>query len=58
MHEKMIIMDDRTLIVGSYNPTKNANTLNDENLLIIRNNKELLTKAIGEFNRIMNEAKT
>jgi len=58
MHEKMIIIDDRTLIVGSYNPTKNANTLNDENLLIIRNNKELLTKAIGKFNRIMNEAKT
>jgi phospholipase D len=56
MHEKMIIIDDSTLIVGSYNPTKNANTLNDENILIIKHNDELIFDAKREFERIKNES--
>lgn len=33
-HNKVIIIDNTT-ITGSYNPTKAANTINDENILII-----------------------
>jgi len=35
MHNKVIIIDDGTVITGSYNLTKSANTENDENVLII-----------------------
>jgi phosphatidylserine/phosphatidylglycerophosphate/cardiolipin synthase-like enzyme len=39
MHHKVFIIDagreDAVVILGSYNPTKNGNTRNDENLLII-----------------------
>lgn len=52
MHEKLIIIDNRTIIAGSYNPTKNANLKNDENILIIKNDVTLQTAAINEFNRI------
>lgn len=33
-HNKVIIIDNTT-ITGSYNPTKSANTINDENIVII-----------------------
>lgn len=35
-HNKVIIVDDRAVITGSYNFTKSAETRNAENLLIIR----------------------
>jgi phosphatidylserine/phosphatidylglycerophosphate/cardiolipin synthase-like enzyme len=35
MHEKVIIIDNRIVIFGSFNFSKNADTSNDENLLII-----------------------
>ncbi len=52
MHEKVFILDDDRVILGSYNPTKNANERNDENLLVIHNkNINILMKE--EFNRII-----
>ena len=39
MHEKAFIIDKETVIIGSYNPTRAANTKNDENILIIHDNK-------------------
>ncbi len=36
LHHKVFIIDNRTVIAGSYNPTANANYDNDENILIIR----------------------
>lgn len=36
MHHKVIIIDRNTVIMGSYNFSKNADTSNDENILIIR----------------------
>jgi len=36
MHNKVIIIDRSTVITGSFNFSKNANTSNDENVLIIR----------------------
>ena len=51
MHEKMIIIDDRVVILGSYNPTKAATLKNDENILIIRDN-ELAQSALNEYYRV------
>ena len=36
MHDKVIIIDGKTVITGSYNFSKNAELHNSENLLIIR----------------------
>ncbi len=35
-HHKVFIIDGRIVITGSYNPTRNANEENDENILILR----------------------
>lgn len=35
MHNKVFIIDNETVVTGSFNPTKAADTKNDENLLII-----------------------
>ncbi|MFH1916384.1 MAG: phospholipase D-like domain-containing protein [Nanoarchaeota archaeon] len=35
MHNKVFIIDNETVITGSFNPTKNANENNDENIIII-----------------------
>jgi phosphatidylserine/phosphatidylglycerophosphate/cardiolipin synthase-like enzyme len=35
MHHKVIIIDDNTVITGSFNFTKSADTANDDNILII-----------------------
>jgi phosphatidylserine/phosphatidylglycerophosphate/cardiolipin synthase-like enzyme len=35
MHNKVIVIDDAIVVTGSYNFTKNAETRNDENVLII-----------------------
>ncbi|MCS6871428.1 MAG: phospholipase D-like domain-containing protein [Anaerolineae bacterium] len=36
MHHKVFIIDDRTVITGSFNHTRSADTVNDESILIIR----------------------
>lgn len=40
-HNKVMIIDDKTIITGSFNFTKAAETKNAENVLIIRNNSKL-----------------
>ncbi len=40
-HDKVMIIDDKTVITGSFNFTKAAETKNAENLLVIRDNPEL-----------------
>lgn len=52
MHEKVFIIDNKTVILGSYNPTKNANERNDENLVIVRS-EEIVKNSLNEFNRIL-----
>ena len=37
LHHKLMIIDNTTILIGSFNPTQNAQLRNDENLLIIRN---------------------
>lgn len=39
IHSKVFIIDGKTVITGSYNPTRNGNEYNDENILIIHDMK-------------------
>jgi len=48
MHHKVFIIDDNTVITGSFNPTGSGNYRNDENILIIHN-KEIADKFLEEF---------
>jgi len=49
MHDKFFLIDGQTVITGSYNPTKQGNTENDENLLIIKDSSIAKTYK-NEFN--------
>jgi len=51
MHHKVFIIDEKIVITGSYNPTKNGNEKNNENLLIIHD-KSLAELYIKEFNSL------
>lgn len=48
-HSKVMILDNETIITGSFNFTKAAEHSNVENLLIIRNEPELVKKYIANF---------
>jgi len=52
MHHKTIIIDDDTVITGSYNFSYNAATRNDENFLIIRQNRDIAAQYLAEFYRL------
>ena len=49
MHHKVFIIDEKTVILGSFNPTIAANEKNDENILIIDDEK-IAKEFFGEFN--------
>jgi phosphatidylserine/phosphatidylglycerophosphate/cardiolipin synthase-like enzyme len=51
MHHKVIIIDGRTVVVGSFNFSKSAQTSNDENLLIV-DDASLARLFEEEFQRI------
>ncbi|MBI3034165.1 hypothetical protein HYY72_03315 [Candidatus Woesearchaeota archaeon] len=51
MHHKVFIIDNSTVITGSFNPTNNADTKNDENVLIIHN-REVALEYLKEFERV------
>ncbi len=40
-HDKFMVIDDKTVITGSFNFTKSAELRNAENVLILRNNPQL-----------------
>jgi len=52
MHHKVFIIDNRTVILGSYNPTKSANERNDENILII-DDERVAEDFVKEFNSLL-----
>ncbi len=51
MHHKFFVIDNETVITGSFNPTRNAAERNDENLIIIRDSA-IASLYAGEFLRI------
>jgi phosphatidylserine/phosphatidylglycerophosphate/cardiolipin synthase-like enzyme len=55
MHHKVIIIDGRIVITGSYNFSDAAETANDENILIIDDTR-LAQAYAGEFRRVWQEA--
>jgi len=55
MHHKVIIIDGETVITGSFNFTKAANTINDENILIFHH-PEIAALFEQEYQRIFNQS--
>lgn len=51
MHEKVFIIDNETVITGSFNPTRSADSRNDENLLIIHD-EELSKQYLKQFEKV------
>jgi phosphatidylserine/phosphatidylglycerophosphate/cardiolipin synthase-like enzyme len=56
MHHKVIIIDDQTVILGSYNFSHSAETRNDENLLIVHD-REVAGLFVEEFGRVYEESR-
>jgi len=52
MHNKFCIIDGEILVNGSYNWTYFAEEKNRENILIIKNEKEVIDSFVKEFNRL------
>jgi phosphatidylserine/phosphatidylglycerophosphate/cardiolipin synthase-like enzyme len=55
LHHKVILIDDHTVLTGSFNFSNNATTSNDENLLIIKD-PDLLALFLTEYERRWAEA--
>lgn len=51
LHHKFFVIDGRTVITGSFNPTKHAREANDENLLIVHN-KAVAERYLSEFQKL------
>ena len=47
-HNKVFIIDNKTVITGSFNPTKAADTRNDENIIILREPK-IVNRYLANF---------
>jgi len=48
VHHKVFIIDGKKVITGSYNPTRNGNENNDENILVIHD-RQVAEKYLEEF---------
>ena len=55
MHHKVIILDNETVILGSFNFSRSADERNDENVLVIQDRK-IASQYRAEFKRIYREA--
>jgi phosphatidylserine/phosphatidylglycerophosphate/cardiolipin synthase-like enzyme len=55
MHHKVLIIDGRTVVTGSYNFTANAERRNDENVLVVHN-PQIAAQFLEEFHRLYDQA--
>jgi len=55
MHHKVFIIDGKTVLLGSFNFSKNAEENNDENLLILES-ESIAQQYMEEFHRIYRQA--
>lgn len=55
LHHKVFIIDERAVVLGSFNFSANADDANDENMLIIHN-PELARQFLAEFQRVYAQA--
>ncbi len=51
LHHKVFIIDNLTVITGSYNPTQNGNENNDENMVVIKD-RQIASSFLAEFNAL------
>ncbi|MBT3835706.1 DUF1669 domain-containing protein [Candidatus Woesearchaeota archaeon] len=51
MHHKVFIIDGKTVVTGSFNPSKNGDSRNDENILIIRD-ETIASRYLAEYERL------
>lgn len=58
MHHKVIVIDNKTVITGSYNYSQNAEVNNNEAFVIIRGATQVAGAYAGEFRRVLKAAKT
>ncbi len=56
MHEKVIILDNKVVIAGSYNFTRSADKRNDEQVLVI-SSSDVADLFLEEFDKILAESK-
>lgn len=56
-HNKLFVIDRETVIMGSYNPTRSAYTINDENILILRN-QEIGSLYVHLIEELINNTQT
>lgn len=52
MHHKVFVIDNETVITGSFNPTEGGDERNDENIVIIKD-KEIATEFVKEFRSLL-----
>ena len=55
MHQKFVVVDQVTVVSGSYNWTHSADNFNHENLLLFRGAGPLASEFRGEFLRLWNQ---
>jgi phosphatidylserine/phosphatidylglycerophosphate/cardiolipin synthase-like enzyme len=58
VHHKLMVVDDRLLIVGSFNYTEPATTLNDENIVVIGDLEETDPAAEADQQQLAGFART
>jgi len=56
MHNKFAVVDDSTIITGSYNWTQAAEIQNEENLLIIREAPDIARRYMAEFEKLWKQS--
>lgn len=56
MHHKVILIDEKIVVTGSYNFSASAEERNDENTLILEN-PQIASLYLAEFERVLAEAK-
>jgi phospholipase D len=54
MHHKVFIIDNSTVITGSWNPTKSGSERNDENIVIMHH-RGIAGEYLEEFVRLYNQ---
>ncbi len=55
LHHKFFIIDESVVITGSFNPTRNADERNDENMLVMHNS-EVAARYAEEFEALWEES--
>ncbi|MDD3084245.1 MAG: phospholipase D-like domain-containing protein [Candidatus ainarchaeum sp.] len=55
MHNKFAIIDEKKVFTGSFNYSLNADTKNDETLILIKN-KIIASKFFSKFNKLLKES--